>query len=265
MHSSEDADPSPAPAGNRRYSKQAAPMADVDQPAAPQRANGRRKGGARPTEKNASALALGFAELDLADGVSANEVPKRTLDDEGQWEDGIKVASQSRVNGLAGALAHRLREKKKPTLLAAGNNSINQAVKSVAVARKYLQDDGLDVAYIPVFRSDDHGRALLALEVVEHVSVPKDDVPEAEDAELKVSGHSRHSKVGGAIAARVREGKRVQLVALGVDAVANAVMATCHARFYLEKDLQDLKVLPDFVTIQREGRELVAVKLTIVT
>jgi stage V sporulation protein SpoVS len=40
----------------------------------------------------------------------------------------------------------------------------------------------------------------------------------------------------GALAARVREGKRVSLVAIGVDAVSNAVLTIGNARLYLEEN-----------------------------
>jgi stage V sporulation protein SpoVS len=48
---------------------------------------------------------------------------------------------------------------------------------------------------------------------------------------------------------------------VGIDAVTNATMAVCHARFFLAGDNLDLRLQPEFVTTEKGGTELTAVKM----
>lgn len=160
---------------------------------------------------------------------------------------------------MAGKIAHTVRASIQPSLSVVGKPSINQAVKAIAVARKYLADDKLDVCFQPSFRTENHGRAYLSLKVV---PAPVDELPPAgEEMEIRVSSKSRHAKVGGALAARVREHANVTITAVGIDAVTNATMAACHARFFLANDNLDLSLKPEFVTTEKGGAELTAVKM----
>ena len=150
-------------------------------------------------------------------------------------------------NTVAGKIAHSVRAAEWPTLLVAGNSSIHAAVKCLAAAARFVEADGLAVAFEPRFRDADHSRALLALRVlptragdaaaVAAAGAAAGAGPAAAPAiEIKVSSGSRHAKVGAALSARLSEappGQRVSLIALGESAVANAVMATAHAAHYL--------------------------------
>lgn len=71
----------------------------------------------------------------------------------------------------------------------------------------------------------------------------------------QVSGQSKHATVAGAIAGKVREAKNVYLTAMGIDAVANTVLAIGNARIYLENDKLDIKVQPEFEKVMKEGGE----------
>jgi stage V sporulation protein S len=63
----------------------------------------------------------------------------------------IKVAGTSRTSAVAGAIAGVIREHNRAEVQAIGASAINQAVKACALARGYLQGDGIDIILIPEF------------------------------------------------------------------------------------------------------------------
>jgi len=80
----------------------------------------------------------------------------------------IKVSSQSRTSSVAGAIAGVVREHHRADVQAIGAGAVNQAIKAVAIARGYLQEDGLDIVCIPEFTTveiDDKERTAIRLVV----------------------------------------------------------------------------------------------------
>lgn len=69
----------------------------------------------------------------------------------------IKVSAKSRSTAVAGAIAGVVREKGRAEVQAIGAGAVNQAVKAVAIARGYLQLDGINVICIPEFAEVDIG------------------------------------------------------------------------------------------------------------
>jgi stage V sporulation protein S len=65
--------------------------------------------------------------------------------------DTIKVSAKSRSTAVAGAIAGVIRENRHADVQAIGAGAVNQAVKAIAIARGYLERDGLDIACIPAF------------------------------------------------------------------------------------------------------------------
>jgi stage V sporulation protein SpoVS len=63
----------------------------------------------------------------------------------------LKVSARSRSTAVAGAIAGVVRESGRAEAQAIGAGAVNQAVKAVAIARRYLALDGIDVICIPVF------------------------------------------------------------------------------------------------------------------
>ena len=63
----------------------------------------------------------------------------------------IKVSAASRTSAVAGAIAGMVREHNHAEVQAIGAGAVNQAVKAVAIARGYLQEDGLHVVCLPEF------------------------------------------------------------------------------------------------------------------
>ncbi|MBS1251148.1 MAG: Stage V sporulation protein S [Anaerolineales bacterium] len=66
-------------------------------------------------------------------------------------EDIIKVAARSRTTAVAGAIAGVVRESDRANVQAIGAGAVNQAVKACAIARGYLEEDGINVIVIPIF------------------------------------------------------------------------------------------------------------------
>jgi stage V sporulation protein S len=86
----------------------------------------------------------------------------------------IKVSSSSRAAAVAGSIAHTIREGKTPIIRAIGAGAVNQAVKALAVARSYLQEDGIDLTTSPSFvelEVEDEERTALEFEVLKRAVV----------------------------------------------------------------------------------------------
>jgi stage V sporulation protein S len=63
----------------------------------------------------------------------------------------IKVSGTSRTSAVAGAIAGVFRENKHAEVQAIGAIAVNQAVKALALAKGYLQEDGYNVIFVPEF------------------------------------------------------------------------------------------------------------------
>ena len=80
--------------------------------------------------------------------------------------DVIKVSAKSRSTSVAGAIAGIMRQEGRAEVQAIGAGAVNQAVKAVAIARSYLQQDGIDAICIPFFvevQIDDQERTSIKL------------------------------------------------------------------------------------------------------
>jgi stage V sporulation protein S len=64
----------------------------------------------------------------------------------------IRVAQDSDVNAVAGSIAIRLREHKNAVVQSIGANAVNQAIKSIITARRYLVPNNLDLVIMPSFK-----------------------------------------------------------------------------------------------------------------
>lgn len=84
----------------------------------------------------------------------------------------LRVSSQSNPASVAGALAGLLREVDKVELRAIGAGAVNQAVKSIAVARGYVATQGMNLVCIPAFGEcevEDTERSMMRLIVKSEV------------------------------------------------------------------------------------------------
>jgi stage V sporulation protein S len=63
----------------------------------------------------------------------------------------LKVAANSNPHSVAGAIAGSVRESQRAEIQAIGAGAVNQAIKAVAIARNFLQNDGIDLVCVPGF------------------------------------------------------------------------------------------------------------------
>ena len=63
----------------------------------------------------------------------------------------IKVSTKSRTSAVAGAIAGVFRTYHQAIIQAIGAGAVNQMVKAIALARSYLESDGLEVVFTPEF------------------------------------------------------------------------------------------------------------------
>lgn len=63
----------------------------------------------------------------------------------------LKIASTSEASAAAGAVANTFREEGMAELQAIGPKAVNQAVKSIAIAREYVAPSGVDLFFTPAF------------------------------------------------------------------------------------------------------------------
>jgi stage V sporulation protein S len=69
--------------------------------------------------------------------------------------DVIKVSAKSRSTAVAGAIAAVMREHHYAEVQAIGAGAVNQAVKALAIARGYLEDDQIPIVCTPYFTEVD--------------------------------------------------------------------------------------------------------------
>jgi stage V sporulation protein S len=63
----------------------------------------------------------------------------------------IKVSARSRTAAVAGAIAGVMRDNSVVEVQAIGAGAVNQAVKATVIARRYLEEDGIDIICTPSF------------------------------------------------------------------------------------------------------------------
>lgn len=63
----------------------------------------------------------------------------------------LKVSTRSRPSAVAGAIAGVIRENGMAEVQSIGAGATNQAIKAVAIARSYLNEEGIDIVCIPSF------------------------------------------------------------------------------------------------------------------
>ena len=107
------------------------------------------------TLDNTSVLKVGEEEYaDVQNGMhdgaldTALETPREVIHDDTEV---LKVSAHSRPSAVAGAIAAVIRHQGRADVQAIGAGATNQAIKAVAIARDYLQPDGIDIVVIPAF------------------------------------------------------------------------------------------------------------------
>ncbi len=92
----------------------------------------------------------------------------------------FKVSATSTPTAVAGAIAKVARAHSDTVLQAIGAGAVNQAIKAVAIARSYLEQDGLDLSVVPAFANIDingEERTALRLHIEARATEDAPDVP----------------------------------------------------------------------------------------
>jgi stage V sporulation protein S len=98
----------------------------------------------------------------------------------------LRVSAGSRPNAVAGAIAALLRQTGAVEVQAIGPHAVNQAVKALAVARSYLEQDQLDLTAAPSFvklELHDEERTAVRFDVTSHARAPASDATGATAAD----------------------------------------------------------------------------------
>jgi len=157
----------------------------------------------------------------------------------------IKVSAQSNVKKVAGAIAHCVRiGGAPPAMICTGPSAINQAIKAIAIARGYMKDsdDPTDLIAQPQF---DGKSAQLLIRLRRSRPINMD----VDYTDLTAGRNSDPYKMAGAIAAKIRDGERVGINAVGAISVFHAVESIAISRTYLWEDNIDIKFSPSFTTL----------------
>jgi stage V sporulation protein S len=82
----------------------------------------------------------------------------------------LRASSHSDPSATAGAIANGVREFGEATIHAIGPRAVNQAVKAIAIARGYVAASGVDLYFVPSFKSiqvveQEHDRTAICLAV----------------------------------------------------------------------------------------------------
>lgn len=80
----------------------------------------------------------------------------------------LKVSTRSRPSAVAGAIAGVIRDTGVAEVQSIGAGATNQAIKAVAIARSYLNEEGIDIFCTPSFIDvaiDDEERTAIRLVV----------------------------------------------------------------------------------------------------
>jgi stage V sporulation protein S len=64
----------------------------------------------------------------------------------------LRVSSKTKPNAVAGALSNVIRNHGSVELQVIGAGALNQAIKSIAIARGYVAPSGIDLVCIPAFK-----------------------------------------------------------------------------------------------------------------
>lgn len=71
--------------------------------------------------------------------------------------DVLKVSAKSSPNAVAGAIAGVLREQGVVCIQVIGAGALNQAVKAIAIARSFVEEDSIDLWCVPTFHDVEIG------------------------------------------------------------------------------------------------------------
>jgi len=159
----------------------------------------------------------------------------------------LKVSSESKPNSVAGAICNVVRESasgQPPSVMATGPAAINQAVKAIAIARKYLLEEvpPTDVLVYPRFEQDLRSGSNLMFELKKSKPIKREPTEDDLSAKDRTEAH----KLAGAIAGRVRDGEEVAITTKGAVPVLVVIKAIALAQSYVADEGITIKFAVQF-------------------
>merc|ERR1719240_520688 len=164
----------------------------------------------------------------------------------------LKVKGDSKPNSVAGAICNVVRESahgEPPAVVATGPAAINQAMKAIAIARKYLleEDTGaVDILCEPRFEEDIRSSSRVCFVLKRTRPLPRQ--PTEEDLACKDS--TDPYKLAGAMAGRIRDGEKVACTTKGPVPVLIAVKSMALAQTYLADEGKEVKFTVSIVDLE---------------
>jgi len=165
----------------------------------------------------------------------------------------LKVGAESKPNAVAGAICNVARESASgqlPAVVATGPAAINQAMKALAIARKYLLEEEtgpIDFIVQPRFEEDIRHSSRVCF-VLTKLPRPLPREPSEDDLTAKES--TEFHKLAGAMASRIRDGDKVACTTKGPVPVLIAVKAIAHANTYLQDDQKEVMFTVSLVDLE---------------
>jgi len=165
----------------------------------------------------------------------------------------LKVGSSTSPNALAGAIAGAVRESPGAVVgvMATGPNSINQAMKGLAIARKHLLEESIDIMVKPQFEEDLRSGSNVVFNIY-RASRPINREPTEDD--LSAKDKTDCFKLAGAIAGRIRAGEQVACTTKGAVPVLVVIKAIALAQDYVQEEGIDLKFAVQFRDLENTDR-----------
>merc|ERR1712087_1045901 len=161
--------------------------------------------------------------------------PSRSGDVEMEVGESFKVSGTSVPQKTAGAICNTVRESPGaiPGVMATGPAAINQAIKAIAIAGKYLLDESppIYLTVQPNFEKDLRSGSNVTLELKKSKRINRD--PTEDD--LAAKDKTDCFKLAGAIAGRIRDGEEVAVTTKGQVPVLVAVKAIALAQEYIQE------------------------------
>jgi len=165
----------------------------------------------------------------------------------------LKVKGDSKPNSVAGAICNVVRESRNgvlPAVVATGPAAINQAMKALAIARKYLLDEktgAVDFMVQPRFEEDirQSSRVCFVLK-----KLPRPSQREPSEDDLTAKDKTDPFKLAGAMAQRVRDGEKVACTTKGQVPVLIAVKAIGITQTYLADDDKEVNFTVSIVDLE---------------
>lgn len=164
----------------------------------------------------------------------------------------LKVKADSKPNSVAGAICNVVRESaggEPPAVVATGPTAINQAMKALAIARKYLleEDSGaVDFTVQPRFEEDIRQSSRVCFVLKKSKPLPR----EPSEDDLSSKEKTDPYKLAGAMAQRIREGETVSCTTKGAVPVLIAIKAIALAQTYLEEEGKEVKFTVSIVDLE---------------